>query len=228
LSVLIPGLHEAELDRLVKQYTNSAFAENTKKTYRTHRNSYLRFCNSFGYCAVPASSTTLCRYAAFLAKTLKYNSVKQYLNIVRLLHAEWGLPNPLHNDFAFNCTMKGIRRHLGDNVNRKKPITPELLCKLLSQLDLTSSKDATVWALSLCMFYGLLRKSNVMPDRFNTEKHLRRRDIIFLPWGIKLQIRWSKVIQFRSRNFEVPLARMRGSTLCPVQAVFNFSTNGQC
>lgn len=35
---LIPGLLEAELDRSVKQFTNSAFAENTKKTYKTHRN----------------------------------------------------------------------------------------------------------------------------------------------------------------------------------------------
>ncbi|WAR29162.1 hypothetical protein MAR_002730, partial [Mya arenaria] len=37
----------------------------------------------FGYPAIPASTQTLCRYAAFLSKSLKFNSIKQYLNIVR-------------------------------------------------------------------------------------------------------------------------------------------------
>lgn len=48
------------------------------------------------YAPVPATSATIiCRYAAHVAKTLKFNSIKQYLNIVRLFREEWNLPNPL-------------------------------------------------------------------------------------------------------------------------------------
>lgn len=171
------------------QFTSSVFEENTKKTYGTHRNSYLQFCNKLGYSPVPASSTTLCRYAAFLAKTLKYNSVKQYLNIVCILpNAEWGLPSPLQNDFALNCTLRGIRRSLGDTVNRKLPITPSLLRKIQRHLNLNSSADATVWAVSFCMFYGLLRKSNVIPDKFIADKHLRWHDVKLFSWHASLLI----------------------------------------
>ena len=227
----------------MERFTNSAFADSTKKTYRVHRNSYLRFCNRLGYVAVPATSKTLCRYAAFLAKSLKYNSVKQYLNFVRILHAEWDLPNPLENNFPLSCTLRGIRRNLGDAVMRKKPISPDLLKCILSQLNLDCSLDATVWAVNLCMFFGLLRKSNVMPDKFMPDKHLRRCDVNFHQWGVALLLRWSKVNQFQGRNLTIPFARMKGNSLCPVLAIFNsfqltanaspdgpaflFKTNGQ-
>lgn len=121
--------------------------------------------------------------------------------------------------------MKGIRRHLGVSVTQKKPITPAILKNILMHLDVTSSLDTTVWAVCLTMFYGLLRRSNVIlhsASEFDTSKHLRRRDILFFPWGLLLHIRWSKVIQFQSRTFDIPLPRMKNSVLCPVQVIFNY------
>ena len=43
------------------------------------------------YQAVPASSETILRYASFLGQFLKYNSVRQYLNIIRVMHREFDL-----------------------------------------------------------------------------------------------------------------------------------------
>jgi hypothetical protein len=60
---------------------------------------------------------------------------------------------------------------------RKKPITPELLCKILASLDMSVSLDAIMWAVCLTMFYGLLRKSNVLPDTLDPRKHLKPGDI---------------------------------------------------
>lgn len=174
-----------------------------------------------GYMAVPASSNTLCRFAAFLAQRLKFGSIKQYMNIIRLLHAEWGLPNPAHNNIPLDYTLKGIKRCHGDFITRKQPITLNLLRKILTKLDLTLSFDATVWAVSLCMFFGLLRKSNIIPDTFDPVKHLRRCDVQFFSWGVSLKLRWSKTNQFKDRSFDVPLVRKSGESLCPVQAVFN-------
>ena len=104
---------------------------------------------------------------------------------------------------------------------RKTPITPVLLRKILARLDVSVSLDATVWAVCLTIFYGLLRKSNALPDNFDPKKHLRRRDIHFVQWGAMILIRWSKVIQFQSRTFELPLPRLKANSLCPVQAIFN-------
>ena len=176
-----------------------------------------------GYTAVPATTQTICLYASFLARSLKYNSVKQYLNIVRILHLEWGLPNPLLDNFHLRCVLQGMRRELGDAVNRKLPITPALLRSILSHLDMSVSVDIVVWAACLSLFHGLLRRSNLMPlsrSTFDASRHLRRRDIIFHLWGCELVIRWSKTIQYKSRCLGIPLPRRKDSLLCPVAAIF--------
>ena len=83
-------LLESSLDAEVKQFKHRTFADSTKRTYASQRDSYLAFCNVMGYCAIPASPATLCRYAAMLARTLKISSVKHYLNVIRLLHLSRG------------------------------------------------------------------------------------------------------------------------------------------
>ena len=74
----------------VAAYCSAAFADNTKKTYRCHLNAYLTFCNKMAVPPVPASHTLISMYAAYLARRLKARSVRQYINVVRLLHLESG------------------------------------------------------------------------------------------------------------------------------------------
>jgi hypothetical protein len=215
---------ELALDGEVKKFKSSTFAVSTQRAYRTHRDSYLAFCKYMGYTPVPATSEVLCRYVALRARSLKCLSVKQYLNIVRLLHLEWGLENPLLNNFALQCVLKGLRRAAGDVTVQKLPITPELLIQLLSCLDLSSSVDACVWGAGLLMFFGLLRRGNVLVNSaatFDSSKHLRRGDIKFHSLGLTAVIRSSKTVQFQERHIWVPLTRLCDSPLCPVLAIYN-------
>ena len=66
-----PSASERALDRDVANFIHQAYAPSTRSAYATHRRSYLAFCQVMGYTPVPASSSTLCRYAAVLARTLK-------------------------------------------------------------------------------------------------------------------------------------------------------------
>ena len=212
-----------ELDDLVAYYKGNSFALNTKRAYQVHRKTYIAFCNGAGVNPVPANTLLLCRYAAFLAKRLKFSSIKQYFNIIRLLHAEWGLPNPCQNNYQLSCTMKGIKRHLGNAVSRKSPITPQLLRRIQNNLDLSTPRGANVWAVCTLMFFGLLRKSNVLvvaEGKFNPALHLRRRDLIFTKEGLKVYIRWSKTNQFQERERILPFPWKRGHPFCPTQAVY--------
>ena len=52
---------------------------------------FFGFVFFMGYIPVPASSDTICLYAAFLARSLKFNSIKSYLNIIGLLHKAFQL-----------------------------------------------------------------------------------------------------------------------------------------
>lgn len=177
-----------------------------------------------GYSPVPIQPDHLLQYAAFLARSLKAASVRSYLNIVGLLHKEFGLPNPLLNNWPLKSLLTGINRTKGLMPNQKQPITPDILLRLNTKLDLTSSLDASFWAICLVAFYGMFRKSHLLPtaaNQFNPSKQLTKADFKIFHWGALITIRWSKTIQFRERIVEIPLPYIPGSALCPTTAITN-------
>ena len=113
---------------------------------------------------VPATSDTLGCYAAFLARKLKYSSIRQYLNIIKILHLEWNLPDPpFFGNFTLHTTLRGIRHQLGASVSSKAPVTLAMLLHFISKLDLTNPSHVCMCAASLLLFFSLPRKSNVLP-----------------------------------------------------------------
>lgn len=52
------------------------------------------FCDTMNIVPVPASEQTVAHYAAYLARRLKPASVKQYLNVIRMLHFGCAEPHP--------------------------------------------------------------------------------------------------------------------------------------
>jgi hypothetical protein len=147
----------------VSEYRCAAFSQNTRKTYSSHLKAYLAFCNKVGAKPVPASPGFIAQYAAYLARSHRPSSVKQYLNIIRILHLDAGLDNPMAESWIVKSTLKGIERCLGKTVNRKKPVDPYLLLKLHDRLDFTRILDVMFYAAALTMFFGTLHRSNLMP-----------------------------------------------------------------
>ena len=222
----------SELDAEVYAYRSSLFAESTKQTYTTHRNTYLRFCAFMGYPPLPATSRSICQYAAFLARSLNSYSIPSYLNIVGLMHKEFGLDNPLTDDWHLTSLLKGIKRTIGQPPNQKKPITINMLIDIHSGLNLNNSFDSSFWAICLTAFFGLFRKSHLLTTTktaFDPSKQFTKSDFIFYPWGALVHVRWSKTIQFRERTVHLPLPRIPHSVLCPVTAIlhaFSFTQSG--
>ena len=98
-----------ELCREIFVYRPQTFSENTKKTYQTYIDSYLRFCLTLGISSIPASTDNIALYAAFLARSLKPSSVRQYLYVIGLLHKEFSLPNPLIDNWFLNLSSKASK-----------------------------------------------------------------------------------------------------------------------
>ena len=171
---------------------------------------------------IPLSQCDLGRYIAYLSRKLCFTSIRQYLNVVRILHVEAGLPNPLENNWYVSSILKGVRRVKGDASQQKLPITLDILRKIFSQLDLHCSLDRVFWAACLVAFYSFFRKSNLLIpsiDVFDPNKHLCASDASFTPEGVVLSVRWSKVIQFRERTLQIPLPRIPNSAFCPSNAI---------
>ena len=98
--------------------------------------------------------------------------------------------------------------------------------------DLTTSQDASFWAICLVAFYGMFRKSHLLPTAphlFNSKKQLTKGNFTICPCVTLITIRWSKTIQFRERVVEIPLPLIPGSSVCPTSAIghaFRFTAPG--
>ena len=175
-----------------------------------------------GYNPVPVNTLVICRYAAHLAKRLAFSSIKKYLNIIKILHLEAGFPNPMKENWFLDTVLKGVARHKGKVVHRKLPITPTILLAIKARLNLSNPLDSMFWAAALVAFYGFLRKANLFPsaiNKYDPNKHLSRGDFTLYQWGVHLQIKWSKTIQFGERILYTPLPRLDNHPLCPVTAI---------
>ena len=183
---------------------------------------YLQFCQCLGIMPVPISSVNLGRYIAFLASRLCFTSVRQYLNIVRLMHLEAGHPNPLADSWYLTSIIKGLRRYKGDSTQQKLPITVDLLFGILSVLDFKRPYDLAFWAACLVGFFTFFRKSNLLIptlEKFDSSKHLCRSDVFLSNSGAVISVRWSKSIQYRQKTLQVPLPRIVASPFCPSTAL---------
>ena len=216
---------EPRLDAGITLYQGSCYAQSTKSPYKSHQKTYLDFCLQMSYALVPITLHSSCRYAVYLSdiKKLITASLPKYSNIVRLLHIETGLANPLANNWYLESIMRGIHREKGAPPLRKLDITPVILTKIRDLLNLGSPLHVVFWVACLTMFFGFFRKSNVLAPapRFDPAKHLCRSDIIVYPWGLEVIIKWSKTLQFRERNVSVPLPYIKGHPLCPTTAVIH-------
>ena len=212
------------LDKEVIQYRSSRFASSTARTYSIHLNAYLDFCGKLGIDVVPISQTDLGRYIAYLSRRLSFSSVRQYLNIVRLVHLESGLKNPLEDNWYVTSILNGVRRVKGDTSKRKLPITLDILKGIFIKLNLTQSFDRAFWAACLVGFYSFFRKSNLLVKshiEFDPSRHLCAKDVQFTTEGAILTVRWSKVIQFRERLLHIPLPKIPNSPFCPSTALLH-------
>lgn len=204
------------LDSRVADLRAQAFARTTAKTYSTHLKTYLHFCNLVNISPIPISQLNLARYIAYLTSRLTYTSLKQYLNIVRLLHFEAGLPNPVKSSWLIESLLRGCKRSLGGLTRPKLPITLPILQQIFQTLDLSSPFHIVFWAACLIAFFSFLRKSNLFcghsshPNAF-----LRRKDVTFLKQGATLHIRHSKTIQYGDRVLLIPIPHIPRSYLCP-------------
>jgi hypothetical protein len=227
---LFAGALARELSQLAVEassYKQSAYAESTKATYRTHKNSYLRFCLYFGLVPVPAVQNTLKTYVAFLARSIKPSGINSYLNIVRILHLESGLPNPLDKNFELNLIKRGVARQLGTPAVQKLPINVAILRSLYLHFDMTLGLDSAFWAALILGFFGMLRKSSLLLKnaRLDPASGLRRCDVVNLCVdSFVLIVRRTKTIQFGERVLQIPYVSCLDSRICPVRALLRHLT----
>lgn len=198
--LIVPtGIREQErqLDTDIARYRRLAYSANTQQTYRSQRNAYYRFCLYFGYDPIPATPTIVCRYACFLARTLSPDSIACYLNVLRILHLESGLENPLGQNWRLTTTMRGIKKAHGRPQQAKLPITPDILRAIGASLDMSLPQDLAMWAACTCAFFTFFRKSTLLPKSscaHDCRTELCRQDVKFEAESATLNVKQTKTL----------------------------------
>lgn len=194
----------------------------TQASYRSHLRLYIKFCESIKCSPLPANNDIVCRYAAFLARSKAVSTVRQYLNIIRLINLQFGLPNPLC-EWQVKSVVGGIKRKKGDQVEQKAPILVSHLEKLYAILSLENLAELQFWTGCLLGFFGLLRVSNFTshPQK-GRDMSVTRQDLTFGPRGCIVRVSRSKTNQHRSRVHEIVLPHIPAAVYCPVSTMLRF------
>ena len=207
------------LEEDLKRTRLNAYAPGTHKNHRSQWKSYLAFCLYFDFTPVPATAHVIALYCQFLSRSLTPQSIRNYLSGVKLMHLIAGFDFPFLQSYEVRLTLKGIQRTIKHTPNRAPPITPAILSKLVSVIDLDDGKEVTFMCAFLFTFFLFARVSNIVPQvasRFDKVQHLCRGDIFECRAGLLVLFKWSKTIQCGERRFMLPLVRLENSPLCPV------------
>ena len=109
-----------------------------------------------------ASISTVVLYTVFLTRSLNLVSIPGYLNIVRIMHEEQDLSNPLNN-WEFKAEINGDSAIPLGTTKAKLPITMEILRLLYRNLDLNIPQLQAFWTACLIAFFAFLQKSTPLP-----------------------------------------------------------------
>jgi hypothetical protein len=217
-----PGLEQLRSEACA--FKSNAFATATKKSYQTHLMTYLRFCFFYGLSPIPASQETINCYVAHLARTLKPSSITVYLNIIRILHEEAGVVNPMASNYELSMIKRGLLRARGGPPKQKAPMTIEILIRLHKTVDFSLCSEKAFWCALVIGFFGFLRKSSLIPSSAAVplSKRLNRADVAMLCLdSFSLVCAHSKTNQFGQRTHVIPFASCSDKRLCPVHALLS-------
>ena len=180
---------------------------------------------------LPADEALSTEYVAYLAKTIKYSSIKTYLAAVRHYHIRHGFQLNVHKMLRLHLVLRGVKRSQGDKIRVRLPITIHNLqmFRMLLAIPATTNYDPImIWAAMTLAFFGFLRLGELTCNsKFNPTIHLTKDGIAFSS-GVGTPERKAKIScmtvylkGFKTDPFRVGHTVTVGATdcpLCPVSA----------
>jgi integrase len=197
------------LDERVHAYTEAAHAENTRRAYRSDWSAFEAWCAKQGEVAMPASSSTLARYLAFLADGgKKASTIRRARVAVGLAHGWAGAARP-DRDVTIRTVERGIARTHGAREEGAEALLASDLPKLVKAFR-GGPHDDRDRAVILLGFAGAFRASELVG--LNIEQ------LEFNANGLRIFVARSKEDQ-AGKGAYVDVPRSDNEATCPVRAV---------
>ena len=206
------------LDQHCLETFKTSYRPNTKRNYRSVASIYERYCEFHGQIPYPTTEWQLIRYARYLANGVtSYNTVKNYLTIIKRLHEISGYPFP-RDVHMLKLQLKAIRFELAGPVKKAVPVTPQLLLTLFKFVNVHDDVELVAYVGLLIGFLLFLRKSNLVPDTregFVVNEQLSWQDVWYYGKILMVSVKWSKTLQYKQKELDLPLLPAKNLILCP-------------
>eukprot|EP00775_Hariotina_reticulata_P015413 gene15413-biopygen17214 len=217
---LTPALHQLAGEVVALQA--GALAASTRKKYDQFELYWVRFLLVFGLLSFVVAPTeqVLCLYVAFLARSVSFGGVKNYMQGLQRFLLDRGWDGHFSKFWGLQQALSGLRR-LAKPVTRKLPVTPYVMLAVLRCLDLSSSWEVMVFTAMLVAFGAFLRKANVCAasrSLSHVHRSLLRSDVVvdLQQYCLYVTLRFMKNAQFQEAVHTVVVAGCKGHPLDPV------------
>jgi len=200
----------SSLSKQLPEFCLRSRATNTKRKYSYAFDNFCKWCNSYkNVKPLPASDYYVSLYLVHLSKKFKsYAKVEEAFYAISWAHKLAGYSDPCKSDLCISVR-EGAHRTIGHKiVNKKEPITPEILNKIVAKYgqDYSNLSEIRICCMCLLSYAGFLR--------FSELANLRRSDLEFCNSHVSLFIQKSKTDRYRAGT-HVLIARTSNNT-CPV------------
>ena len=207
------------IEQMESHYVSTSNVPGTQKNYESRCNRYIDFCDFTKMRPYPANEFKICKYAAFLAETMKtVESIKQYCGAICQENEMKGF-RPVKLGIKFHKEIMGIRKNLHHQFKRAEPMMVELLTKMQAVIDFTEDKNVAVWTCMLTGFHLVLRKSNLVPlsKMHDTVRNISRNNVRYDQGLMIVYVDWSKTNQYRELVNKSPMMGNNNYPICSVR-----------
>ena len=211
-------LHDLVLQNQVTQ--SFKFAKGSANNVISAIRQFFYFTAYFKLVPIPATEITVTLFLEFMARSSGYGHIKHLLRSVKYLHEALNMPFRC-TSFQIDTTLQGLKRRLARVPFQVLPITPEILRKMFSHLDVSRPRSLALWCSYLIAFYGLLRKANTVPKTQSGSENyaLLRRNIHVDKENnmVYVYVGHSKTNNFCERDVVLPIPGNNDPALDPVR-----------
>jgi hypothetical protein len=137
-----------------------ALAASTRAKYSQYEMYWVRFLLVFGlvWFVVQPTEAVVSLYVAFWARSAAYPTVKNYLQGLQQFLLDRGWSGHFSQWRGLQQALTGLR-HRAKGVQRKLPITPFILLRVVQVLEFASAVEVMVFTAILVAFGAFLRKA---------------------------------------------------------------------
>ena len=189
----------------LKEIQDASKADETKRAIEKHWRKYQKWALLKRLKTLPSSSETLEKYLLFLKdENCKIATIEQAKWAINNIHKTRHLPEPANSE-NIRVIIKGLRRILGSQKNKKQALTIDHIERVLFPDSLIGLRDK---ALLLIGFAGGLRRTEL--------SNLDCSDLEWESFGVRLYLKKSKTNQEGKEEF-INIMAAKNTRCCPVE-----------